>query len=325
MANIRPADLTSRFPHVGLQLARQFSSTRLAFGNLVTNAPLFFRAVGNELDLNDVDDTIEKPIWCRNPPANKQMSNLNASSLVASVIRTQRILGNSNTQVPEIESSAGSETFFRPIAAEDAPSRISILIPVHPESPSDLQDASESDRILSSSFLKSVDEIQNLHLKHSTRNRNLVDRLRLLGAIKSMSLVDLDGTRHFVLDLKSTWSREDARQALSVLSNDEMWFQVVDWEEVFNSHSSIIDSTETIGTVSNTASHSTDEHGALTANSNSFSGSAGWHDNIVNSLDVSSLFFDPILSSGRVNSDRASVAGFLAELDSLSSPAFLHA
>ncbi|KAL8283617.1 hypothetical protein RQP46_005412 [Phenoliferia psychrophenolica] len=228
----RPTAFPSNVSHVGLGPARNFSSSRPIFENVINNVPLGLRALVDS-------DGIDQRKWRKTAHTIRKAERTAVKGQGRPLPRAQEM------RMAEFASFFGSTTAEASavavieqadvVATTDA-DQVVLVIPLEPSlslplsSTTNTLSDSSSYRLLNPAVLTSLHAIQLAYESHAHRVRGLSNRLTCAGVFDD-SNVDVEmifiGSEKFVeVRFPTSWTRRDVEQACGEWRGAERWYDI---------------------------------------------------------------------------------------------------
>lgn len=230
---VRPNALPRSTNQLGLNSARNFSSSRTVFENVVQNAPLGLRVLGDKdrLDMRSIRRDMRQA-YAKKRKQDAQMGKGKGKALFVE----NDFMGYRNTP-------AGIDEYFpvdEKMLAATQPS-VQLVLPLNPikEEASFLsmnEDAEES-RFFSALLMSDLRLLHDMYGRHNARIRNVIAKLESAGCFDPdmdtglssvKAVLDEANARLIVTFYGKRWTMADVRQVLGHYQARSSWYELVD-------------------------------------------------------------------------------------------------
>jgi len=210
--NVRPSAIPRSGHNLGLSSARNFSSSRTVFENVVTNAPFGLRVLGDKdrLDMRKFKREMKAAyLKKRQAEAGKGKGRMNVFDSVKALPTT-------------------FDSYF-PVTVESAAphATVQLVLPLNPVNESttflSYTEDAESSRFFSAMLMSDLHMLSEMHGNHHARLRNIIRKLEMAGCFEPdpitgedlvQAQLDQDSRCIVVTFSGSRWGMADVRQAL---------------------------------------------------------------------------------------------------------------
>ncbi|KAK4705996.1 hypothetical protein P7C70_g193, partial [Phenoliferia sp. Uapishka_3] len=231
----RPVAHPSNVSHLGLGVARNFSSSRPVLDNIIQNVPLGLRAL---VDADGIDSRKWKKV--------KQGIRVKESTVVKGKGRAfprakemKRIEFNSFFGSTTVEAATSVVDEQAPVAAATNATiaLVFLLVPFLEFDPSTSETSPDflSHRILTPAVLHNLQYVQRAHETHAHRIHSLSNRLTQAGVFDdaniTVELLFVNGEKMVEIRFPTAWTRADVEQACGDWRGTEpRWYDIVGGE-----------------------------------------------------------------------------------------------
>lgn len=236
--NLRPNALPRSTNQMGLGSARNFSSSRNIFENVVQNAPLGMRILGDKdhLDMRSFRREMRQAYAKKT----KQEARMGKGKGKASYI--------DNSFIAYRNTPAGINEYFPIDQVELAATQASVqlVLPLNPINDEatfmSLNEEAEESRFFSAMLMSDLRLLHDMHGRHNARLRNLVQKLESAGCFESdestgwssvKAVLDEGNARLIITFYGKRWTMADVRQVLGYYETRSTWFELVDLQASF--------------------------------------------------------------------------------------------
>ncbi|KAK9894551.1 hypothetical protein P389DRAFT_97975 [Cystobasidium minutum MCA 4210] len=231
--NLRPNALPRSTNQMGLGSARNFSSSRTVFENVVQNAPLGLRILGDKdhLDMRSFRREMRRA-YLKKRKQEAAMGKGKGKALFCE-----------NDFIGARQAPAGIEDYF-PIDQEafaaTQPS-VQLVLPLDPVSDEakfmSLNEDAEESRFFSAMLMSDLRLLHDMYGRHHARLRNLIAKLESAGCfdpdeatgwVSVKTMLDEENGRLVVTFYGHRWTMADVRQVLGHYETRATWFELID-------------------------------------------------------------------------------------------------
>lgn len=218
---------------MGLGSARNFSSSRTVFENVVQNAPLGLRILGDKdrLDMRHIRREIRQA-YAQKRKLDAQMGKGKGKALYID----NGFIGFKNTP-------AGIDEYFpvsQEILAATQPS-VQLILPLNPVNNEasflSLNEDAEESRFFSAMLMSDLRLLHDIYGRHNARLRSVIAKLESAGCFEPdcntgsasvKALLDEANARLIVTFYGTRWTMADVRQVLGHYETRSTWFELLD-------------------------------------------------------------------------------------------------
>lgn len=243
---VRPRAVPRGTDQIGLAAARNFSSARPVFQNVVQNAPLGLRVLGDSdrLDMRKLKKDMKAAILRARAEKGKGVPGSKTLFQSMDISVDSASMAYYFSQARAARDGEGDSARTEPIEAS-----AQLVLPLNPVTDSthflSYDEDAEQSKFFSAMLMSDLRMLSELHGMHHARMRNLIHRLESAGCFEPNATgfsevqahLDEIGNRIVVTFYGPRWSMADVKQVLGYYDGPT-WFNLVDLRGTLASRSS---------------------------------------------------------------------------------------
>lgn len=228
---------------MGLGTARNFSSSRTVFENVVQNAPLGLRILGDKdrLDMRSLKREMRQAYHKQQKQA-AQMGKGKGKALFLE-----------NSFIGSRNGPAGIDEYF-PVNVQEmntTQASVQLILPLNPVNDEasfmSLNEDAEESRFFSAMLMSDLRLLHDMYGRHHARLRSIIQKLESAGCFEPdertgwtsvKALLDEANARLVVTFYGTRWTMADVRQVLGHYETRSSWFELVDLRTTYASSDS---------------------------------------------------------------------------------------